>query len=64
LDLTDKAFKAAIINKFKGLREPTFKWLKECIAAMIQQIEDCDKNRSYTKQPNGNSNSRVEKFNN
>lgn len=54
LYLADQDVKAAIINKFKELKETIFKELKENMT-LTQQIENSNKNRNFRKETQGNS---------
>jgi len=54
LYLADQDVKAAIINKFKELKETIFKELKENMT-LTQQIENSNKNRNFRKETHGNS---------
>ena len=49
LYLADQDVKAAIINKFKELKETIFKELKENMT-LTQQIENSNKNRNFRKE--------------
>ena len=54
LYLADQDVKAAIINKFKELKEIIFKELKEDMT-LTQQIENSNKNRNFRWETHGNS---------
>ena len=53
LYLADQDVKAAIINKFKELKEIIFKELKEDMT-LTQQIENSNKNRNFRRETHGN----------
>ena len=49
LDLPDKDFKTAFINKFNKLKESVFKQQKESMMTKIEQIKNLNKNIEIIK---------------